>query len=73
MPTVFGMKGGGEIPHGFEDIEGFARKDLVVQVIGKQALGNSLYGNTWEGIYKRLSTQGVIPALFFAFQLQNHS
>jgi hypothetical protein len=52
MTAVFGMKGGGKVPHGLEDVEGLSRKNLIVQVIGKQTIGNSLYRNTWKRIHK---------------------
>jgi hypothetical protein len=66
MTAVFRMKGGGKVPHRLEDIEGLSRKNLIVQVIGKQAFGNALYGNAWKRIYKRRSAQGVGPTLFLA-------
>jgi hypothetical protein len=66
------MKGGGKVPHGLEDVEGLSRKNLVIQVIGKQTFGNSLHRNTWKRIYKRRGAQGIRSALFFALQVQHH-
>jgi hypothetical protein len=71
MTAVFGMKGGGKVPHRLEDVEGLSRKNLIVQVIGKQAFGNPLYRNPWKRIYKRRRAQGIGPALFFALQVQH--
>jgi hypothetical protein len=72
MTAIFGMKRCGKVPHRLEDVEGLSRKNLVVQVIGKQAFGNPLYRNPWKRIYKRRGTQGIGSSLFFALQVQHH-